>query len=367
VTAPRLTPLALVTVALALVGGALGLAADGTAFAAPLFAAAALAAVGTAPAWLFGALALVAGATTVPSDLGLALGPALVGALLAGVAMGLLGRELDRHLAALVEADRLHLIVLAALALAATLVLPDGPLHLVAPEGGPLSIDALLADPGTGVRLLRPLPAIVDAASPLGDLQPLALVLAGVTAFAAAAMSALGAPVDRILRVVATVTAGLAALVALVAIVDLLVGEVALDPVALAHRWSLEGRAAVLDVAAPESAGLALWSRPMIDGLRLVAALLLLAALRAPLGRRAAPATRVPPLGWLAAALAAALVATAFVAVPMALAGGAVLGCGALVVGRTDPSSTLLVRVALALVLVLWVWGAVAGPPVVTG
>ncbi|MCC6620842.1 MAG: hypothetical protein IT385_06285 [Deltaproteobacteria bacterium] len=345
----------------AAVGLVVGVLADPLAPRAPLFAAATLAALGTRPAHLFAALTLAAGIGTLPTPLPSGTLAGVIGGLGAGLALGLLGRAIASS--RLVESlGRTTVIALAALGLALTLMLPDGPVRLAGPDG-PLHFDALLVDPATASRVLLPIPAIIERAAPLSDLEPLVLLLAALTAVAALAMTALRAPVDVILRAVARGTAAVAILVSFMALAELAMGSVTLDAAALRQDLSLLGRAPVIDLATPPEAALALWSRPMVDGLRLIAALLLFAATLTP---RPAPVVPrdLPALSWLALALAIAALSLLVVAPPLALAGGLAVGLGALLVGRLDPRGDQVVRLALLLMLALWVWGAIAAPPI---
>ncbi|MFO0745701.1 MAG: hypothetical protein U1F43_08510 [Myxococcota bacterium] len=356
--------------ALGALGILLGLLADVREPRGLVFGIAALAAFGTRPSLLFGALALVGGMATVPlvGPVGVAWMP-LVGMVLAGLALGFLGRELDTHLA-LFRTDRLRplLVALAAGALALTLVLPDPLVRLAAADGSPLSFDAILVDPSTALRILRPIPALVSHGGPLSDLELFALPLSLVIAMAALATWALGDGVDRVLRFATLATAALAGVVAVVALGELLFGSVALDAAALRRTLTFHGSATgpLLDLSTPPEAALALWSRPWVDGLRLVAALLLAGAVLWP--RVTTTATelleRGAPEPWLPLALAAAVVALPFFAPPMALAGGVALGLGALVAGRRADPSAMAPRLALTLILVVWIWGAIATTPV---
>jgi len=348
----------------ALVALVLGLVADPHAARTPLFAAATLAALGTRPALVFAALALVAGVGTAPSAAAAGAFSPLAGAVLAGAALGLLGRAIAA--ARLPETlGATTTLALAALGLALTFLVPDGPVHLAGPTG-PLTFDALLVDPGTASRVLVPIPAIIAHASPLADLASFTLVLAAVVAVAALGMAALAAPPDAILRAVARGVAALAILVSFMALSELALGAVALDGPALREALSLAGRAPIVDLAVPPEADLALWSRPMVDGLRLIAALLLFGATLPPRPITASPASprALPALAWLALALALGELALLVVTPPLALASGLIVGRGALVVARIDARGERVVGLALLVVLALWVWGALAAPPI---
>lgn len=353
----------IVAVALAVLGGVLAVLADPRDPRGLVFAVAALAAFGKRPSVLFGALALVGGLSAVPWPGPAVIDPlALVGLGLSGLALGLLGRELDRHLD-LFRGERLRpvLVALAALGLALAWFLPDPAARLAGPDGAPLSFDALMVDPSTAFRLLRPLPAVVHHTSPLGDLRPLALVLSLVVAFAALAHWALGRGVDRVLRIAVLAAAALTGLVAALGLVDLLTGSVALDKEQVRQALTLKGSASgpLLDLALPAEAALRPWSRPWVDGLRLVAALLLAGAALWPAPSPKAE-TESEPGPWLPLALAAAVAALPFSTPPMALASGVVLGLGALVAGRRGASTALAPRIALAALTVVWIWGAIA-------
>jgi len=353
----------IVALVLAALGAVLCVLADPTSLTVWTLCAATLAALGSRPGVLFGALTLVAGLAVQPAALPLIAPMALIGALLAGAALGLLGRELERHIDLLARDHRAVLVALAALLLLLTLVMPDPHVRL-ASGGMPAMFDALTIDTPSATRLWRPIPALVTYLSPLADLEPLALILSGIVAFAAMAHAALALPLDRAFQWVVRGTALLTVVVALVALLDLLAGSVTLDLEALRQTMTHQASTAgpLLDLAAPPDVALAWWSRPLVDGLRLVAALLLAYA---PFmnARSETATTTLAQRPWLTLALAAAVVALPFMPVPMALAGGIALGLGALVAGRTGTSADLAPRLALVMVLVLWVWSAIARTP----
>ncbi len=188
-----------VPLGLAAIGATLGPLADAHATQAPCFALAAIVAIGARPALLFAALAVVAGLGTPPSAEAFGLSAAMLGALGAGAALGLLGRELDLHARLDRPAERPLIVALAAIGLALTLMIPDPPTRLAA-AGAPLFFDALMVDPGTASRVFVPIPAIIDHASPLADLQPLLLVLTAITAFASLSVAPSPTPVPSLTK-----------------------------------------------------------------------------------------------------------------------------------------------------------------------
>lgn len=353
-----MSPRLVATLVLALGGLGLGLASDASDLRTVLLCAAAIAALGTRPGLLFGALTLVSGVGVAPAAVPLFAPLAVVGSALAGVALGLLGRELERHIDVFARDHRALMIALAALVLALTFILPDPPARLVL-DGAPAMFDALAIDPATATRLWRPIPALIAYGGPLEGLEPVIIVFAGIVVFAGLAHAALRRD-PREVAIAAWVTAGAAAVVALLALFDLVFGSITLDAAALRQELSLSASASgpLLDLATPASADLALWSRPLVDGLRLVAAFVLGAA---PFVKERSQTSADHP--WLLLALAAAVLALPLVPLPMALAGGVMLGVGALVAGRTGKASDLAPRVALVLVMVLWIWGAIARAP----
>lgn len=368
---------------LAAIGAVLGLpyAPGGATLA---FVVATVASFGTRAGLAAGALALIAGAGVAP--VAVAFGPfEVAGAALGGLALGLLLREGERLFEGLSPA---LIGALAALTLAFTLVVPSESVRLATAEGAPLSLPALIVDAASMTRVATTVPAELTLAAP-STLTTLALVAA-----LAAALFLLGARTRQLQTVTWRVTAVAGALGVVAGLAGLvqLMGSAALDAEVMRHAYDLRASVSgsVLDLVVPPVAELRLWSRPFVDGLRLVPAVFLAGlAMRNLLVLRATPLikaevvrahltdeTALPLLGswtWLmplalaSAGLAAAALgfgggAGALSGAALALIGGMALGLGALVASRFDPTLDLAPRVALVAVAVLWVQAWVVGP-----
>ncbi len=166
------TKLALAALLLTATGAALGLpyAPGGATL---VFAVAALGAFGTRAGVLLGALALIAGLATVPVSQPTLILPA-IGTGLAGLGLGLLGRELDRLARALPSV--LVSGALIAVVAAATLSLPGAPVLLANGDGTPLALPALVVDGGSFMRVATEVPAFITHPSPGGNLSLIALL-----------------------------------------------------------------------------------------------------------------------------------------------------------------------------------------------
>jgi len=340
--------LGLAALVLAALGAVLGLpwAPGGPTLA---FVAAALAALGTRAGVALGALALLAGLGTPPVAMPTLAMPA-AGTALAGLGLGLVARELERL--RVLPSNTLVGAVLALL-VALAVALPDGRALLAASDGAPLTLSAIIVDGPSFTTLPRTLPAELALASTPDWLR--------IAAFAASGLALAGLIVAHLRRSeratrtawrLGLMAAALGVVVGLVGLVQLL-GSVDLDAQALRHAYDLAGsrEGAVLELTVPAAAELRLWSRPWVDGLRLLpAAVLLWLALR----QRERDLTRpqptfgpLLPVALAATALGAALVATAhgLSGAPLALIAGLVLAAGALLSART------------------WTTGAVASAP----
>ena len=330
-----------------------------------------LAALGPEVGVALGALALVAGVGTMPVATPTLLVPA-VGAGLAGLALGLLGRELDRLKGAL---SPLVGAALMALVAAAALALPSLAPWLASPDGGLLTGRALFIDGPSFTRLAldTPLRGEPMTATPA--------TIAAVAAVAAAVLALFAQQRDdarprRWAWGALSIAGALGFAAALIGVLDLLATAPELDRETL--RRGLDFTHArdggVLDVLPPAAAELRLWSRPWVDGLRLVpSALLLLMAFRAsrvPLNKPARLAT--PTLSGLPfAAFAAAAAGTAFYAAThgisgssLAMVAGLALGLSSLVAARAwnDGAIALSPLLGLAGAALLWVYAWLVVP-----
>lgn len=375
---------------MAAVGAAIGLphAPGGATLA---FLVATLASFGTRTGLAAGALALIAGVGVAP--VAIAFSPfEIAGAALGGLALGLLLREGERLFEGLPPA---LIGALAALVLAFTLVIPSESVRLATTEGAPLFLPALIVDAASMTRVATTVPAEIDLAAPS------ALITVALAAALAAALFLLGARTRKLQVVtwrIAAVGGALGVVAGLAGLVQLM-GSATLDTETMRHAYDLRASlgGSVLDLVVPPVAELRLWSRPFIDGLRLVPAVFLAGlAVRNLLVLRATPLikaevradhaggaaglitgdgeapllgswTPLMPLALAAAGLAAAALglgsgAGALSGAALALIGGMALGLGALVASRFDPTLDLAPRVALVAVAVLWVQAWVVGP-----
>lgn len=324
-----------------------------------VFAIASIFAAGTPLGVALGALTTLAGLATVPVPAPTA--PLFtIGAALAGVGLGLFARELDR-VGALLRSP-LALATLLAVIVGVTLALPDTRVLLAAPDGQPLMLPAIVFDGATFTRLSVDLPAVLALSTPGGSLPAIALTALAIAAVILSIARLRGGGEARLVRGAWELTTLAAALAALVGLLGLLqglglFGEVALSSELLRQRYdlALSHQGGVLDLVAPPFAELALWSRPWVDGLRLLAASALLAltlrelrATRAPASTPLPPTPPTPetsrPSRLVPLALAAAAAGTALIAAQrglsgpaLALLGGLVLGAGALVALRLEP------------------------------
>jgi len=383
------TRLALVTLVLTASGAVLGLpyAPGGATL---VFVVAALGAFGTRAGVLLGALALVAGLGTPPVWQPTLMLPA-VGTTLAGLGLGLLARELDR-LSRVLPSTLLG-AALVALAGAATLALPEGRVLLADGDGAPLMLPALVVDGGSFARVATEVPALITHANPGGSLSAIA-ALACLLASLVLIIVHLRTGVTSASRMsgerrgaweLTALAGALALAVALLGLGQLLLGSgpASVEPEVWRNALdlSVSRDASVVDLAAPASVSLRLWSRPWIDGLRFLPALSLLwLAVRELRGSRSAAfahelrarsAARLVTsfaLGisqWTPIALALTVVGAALIAAahglqgtPLALLAGLVLGLGGLVAGRTwtGASGSLAFAPLLALAGTAFVW-----------
>lgn len=307
------------------------------------FGVATLAALGTRGGVALGALALLAGLGTPPAPLATLAMPA-VGTALAGLGLGLVIRELERLRA--VPSNTLGGAVLALVgALAA--VLPDGRALLATPDGAPLALPALVVDGPSFATLPLSLPGAVALDSTPGWLRLAAFAFAVLAAVAlVVAHLRQGERAERSAWRLATVAAVLGIAIGIAGVAQLL-GSVDLDAQGLRQAYDLAASrdGAVLELTVPASAELRLWSRPWVDGLRLLpAAALLWLALR----QRERHASHLQPahgpllpIALAATALGAALIAGThgLAGAPLALVAGLVLAAGALLSGRFSPAA----------------------------
>lgn len=341
---PRFTLVAGATLALAALALAVGaLSGDPTGGHAVLAGGAVLGFGGVGALWLAAFAVLVALGTPPDVAAPLPWWLAAPGAL----ALGALTRAAEpaaRYLIA--PSRRVAAATLLASLLAITLLLSDGYALLADPSGGTLAFDAILRDGLTAGRSAVSLPALVPHTQPGHVLGGVIALFAGVAAFGLLAWRASDrAELARPAWLLAALAGGLAALFALTGLLELLVGAVALpDAEALRAQLTFEAglEASLERVSAPPTAALALWSRPVIDGVRLLlgAALVLLAlrGLRGPADSSAASAVALravaPRWAPLAAALCAAMAPFSPLPIALALAATATLVVGALVAGR---------------------------------
>lgn len=354
------TRLALAALVLTATGAVLGLpyAPGGATL---VFVVAALGAFGTRAGVLLGALALVAGLGTVPVYQPTLMLPA-IGMGLAGLGLGLLGRELDRL--ARVLPSTLVAGALIAVVAAATMALPEGRVLLADGAGAPLALPALWVDGSSFLRVATEIPAYVTRPNPGGSLSAIALLATLLAALLivivhlrggdpsspSAGEARVPARERRAAWELAALAGALALIVALLGLGQLAfdMGPSALEPEAWRNALDLAGSrdGAVIDLAVPPSMGLRLWSRPWIDGLRLLPALgLLWLAVRELRAKTPVRVASFAPHGLsplTPCALAVTAAGTALIAAahglqgaPLALIAGLVLGLGAVVAGRT--------------------------------
>lgn len=332
-----------------------------------------LAALGTEAGVVLGALALVAGVGTPPIAMPTLIVPAL-GAGLAGIGLGLLARELDRARGALTSLTGAALMALLG---AAALALPSIAPWLASPDGALLTGRALVVDGPSFTRLAldAPLRGAPMTSTP-ATIAAVAAVLAAVLALYAEQRDAVKP--RRWAWAALSIAGALGLAAALIGLLDLLAAAPELDREALRRTLDFAGArdGGVLDLVVPAHAELRLWSRPFVDGLRLLPALLVLLmafrASRVPLNKP--PRTSTPALSGLAfAALAAAALGTALFAATHGIAGpslamiaGLVLGSSSLVAARTWGAATspapLSPLLGLAGAALLWVFAWLVVP-----
>ncbi|MCB9734632.1 MAG: hypothetical protein H6745_18775 [Deltaproteobacteria bacterium] len=255
-----------------------------------------------------------------------------------------------------------------AVGLALAMLLPDAVVRL-AGDGAPALFHAVIRDATTGARFSTWQGVLVAHDGAGAGLTGALLVAALVAGFALLAARASGHErTRRAAWTLAFVVGAAGALLGLVGLAELAVGSVAPpDADALRQHWSLYGGPllAVERVDVPAGLSLAAWSRPMVDGVRLLLGALLAAvafrAVRQPIvtasGPKPTPAAAPElPLA-LALSVAAALLApTAGLA--LLLGAGALMLLAALVVGRWSapdaPSPTYAVLFAVVLGVAAW-------------
>ncbi len=344
---------ALIALVLAAAGGALGLvhAPGGPVL---VFVLATLAALGTRAGIVLGALALIGGLATAPGYQPTLILPAL-GMGLAGLGLGLLGRDLDRYARAF---SPLVLGALLVVVLVSTLAIPSHEVLLAAPSGEPLGLPGVVVDGATFLRTWTAIPAQVSLANPTGSLGSIAAVAGLVAALLLTIVHLRGNAQNEASAAwqVTVLAAGLGATFALVGFGQLVIGSVDLDPDLVQRSLALAASrdGSLVELALP-AAELRLWSRPWVDGLRLLPAMgLLLLALRElrRLKPTAEPIQETPtvvtdaspftPIALALTALGTALVAAAngLHGAPLALIGGLALGLGALVAQRLSAPET---------------------------
>lgn len=365
------------TVVFAVLGGALGLANDASATSPVALAVAAIAALGTPLGLVLAALALAAGLGTAPLTLA---NPPAVEAMLttafAGLALGALARAIARHLPALRSGPRaVEYAAFAALLLGLTFLIPDGHAHLADASGAVLRWPATIGDPETLARTPFAFEAFVPLSRPSDLLVCYMTPLAFVSAFVLLAFQ--GGPRTRQFAArLGLLTAALAGAAALIGLGELLLTSPTLEPIALQRVLNIEGSGAgtILALGPVSDASFRLWSRPMVDPVRLIAAICLAVALVPLVGKSlvhkassvvhppvlaaAVPATRPSGATFVAAALALGTLACLFASdARPAIVGGLFLGLGALVAGLYGTPSDRLPRYALAATGLLWFWG----------
>lgn len=372
----------------ALLGAALGMSRDLGAAAPLALALATLVAFDTPLALVLGGLAFAAGLGTLPLDAARApMIDAFLGTALIGFALGALARAFARHLPALVQGSRrVEFAAFLAAILALGFLMPDGRAHLADAHGALLSWPATVGDPETLARAPIGLEMVVNLARPAALLTDLMVPLALLAGFLLVAFR--GPRGARLASRVALIAAILAVGASLVGLAELLFMHPTLDPVAVQRAFDLRasGTGTLIALGPVPDAAFSLWSRPLVDPIRLITAICLLLTLL-PLLRpapekssvhQASSAARsaksladaallVPPSAtgatFVVLALALAMLANVFSAVPHeALAAGLFLGVGALVAGLYGTSSDRLPRYALAATGLVWIWGiALAG------
>ncbi len=300
---------------------------------------------------------------------------ALGGPLAAGAALGLLVRCLDAGGAWLVGARGAGTVTLLALIVGLLGLVPDEHVRLVDEAGMPRTLDAVVHDPLMGTRIAGEVPAVVAAAPSLEGLAKGSLWIAPLGAWLLLLALALGQ--ERVGRWALAVAGSAVAAAGGAGLAQLLGGPL---PLPDAHGLALDlaaltgagGAVHILD--APTTGHLSLASRPMIDGLRLLGGLALVAlALRglrgAGMGGPAPAVDGAPALSPIAllAATALAILASAALA-PSAsawiTAAGGLCALAALVGGWLLPRSSRLpwdaLTTGIAVIALGWC-GALAG------
>jgi hypothetical protein len=324
--------LSIIGLALALTGLILGL--DHLAGPALPLALATVLALPTRATPILGALTLIAGLGSTPQHL--ASPTDLILPLGSGLALGLLAR----HIASDTHFRGRHDLAggLAALFLTFVLALPLPHLALASPEGGHLSLPAILGDGGTMIRTPWPVSPFIEApGSTLTAIAATASLLIAIVLFAThiAPSKRLSPSLAARLGVIAGalgVAAGVTGLISLLS-------PPALSAEALRETFNLAASrdGAVLALELPAYT-LELSSRPFIDGLRILAGLVLLAIFivrREPTPTLAAPSLGLPLYLGLAAGCLGLLGATTLAAglsgPSLLLLAGLILVLGAMV------------------------------------
>jgi hypothetical protein len=297
-------------------------------------------------------LVLTAPEWTVLGSVGLAAG---------GVALGLLGREMEKTApwALTTGAVRSGAWVAGGLLLLA--VMPDARLLLLDASGDPLELTARLQDPVAGVAGLVHLPAVMEARVP--GLR--VLIFAGLLALVAAFVLIRCQVTDpekeaRFGWRVLGLSGLLMFVVGLLGLLQLLSGSVSVPN---ADLWALSlskaGQGtAVTGVEVASDARLGLASRPLVDPLRLVAGLLVALWAFGPWRHR----TVVRPVGPrpnLLLAIAASCLAALFVSnsVSWVLVGGSVVLFFSVLIAQRNERTSRLGEELPVLVMIGWLVG----------
>ncbi len=296
-----------------------------------------------------------------------------VGMGLAGIGLGLLPRELDRYTRAL---SPLVLGALLVVVLALTLMIPAPEVLLATPSGDPLAFPSIVVDGATFLRTWVAIPAYVPLPNPAGSFGSIAAMAALIAALLLTIVQLRGRAANEATAAwqVAALAAGLGGLFALIGLGQLVLGSTELDPELVRHSLALTGSrdGSLLDLAVP-AAELRLWSRPWVDGLRLLPSLglvwLALRELRRPTLEEPTEVTDASAL--TPAALALTGLGTALVAAvnglhgaSLALLGGLALGLGALVAMRLSAPEAARFgpRLGLLASAVVWVYAWLVTP-----
>lgn len=329
---------------------------------------AAMVAIGTELAAVLAAFALLAGLAAPVTALTPLPWWTLVAAALG---LGATARVVGARVGLLAWPPRRYVAGAAALcvALALAMLLPDGAVRLAGPDG-PATLHTVLRDGTTGGSFSTWQGALVGHEAAGAGFTGVVLAAALATAFLLLAARASGsARWQRIAWIAAVAVGAVGALLGLIGLAELAVGSVAPpDAAALREHWSLYGGPlfSIERVDVPTNLSLAAWSRPMVDGVRLMlGALVVAVAARALLRGDAAPAEGPAPAPMAAPELPLALllsVAAALLAptagLALLLGAGALLLLAALVMGRWSapdaPAPALALVVAVVLATAAW-------------